>query len=51
MEASNQELIQERDTVAAAMGIKKESHAETFGRWKKQFDKDGKLPFFFPPSL
>jgi len=51
MEASNQELIAERDAVAAAMGIKKPSFKDTFNHWKAQFDKEGKLPFYYPPKL
>lgn len=44
MEASNQELIAERDAVAPSLGIKKATIKDSYNKWKETFDKTGKLP-------
>lgn len=51
MEATNQELIAERDAVAPHLGIKKQTIKDTYTKWKNIFEKEGKLPYYYPPSI
>jgi len=51
MEASNAELVAERDAVMGALKLEKRNIKETFAKWKAEFDKNKKLPFFYPPTL
>jgi len=51
MEASNQELIAERNAVMPALGIKPTPFKETYNRWKAVFEKGEQLPAFNVPSV
>jgi hypothetical protein len=51
MQISNDELCTERDAVMPSLGLKKENVKDTFTKWKTVFDKEGKLPGFYPPKI
>ena len=50
MDASNKELIAERDAVAPSLGIKPADFKAKYASWKKAY-AERRMPYYYPPKL
>lgn len=51
MEASNKELVSEKQAVMPALGLKPKSMKEVFAKWKSDFESKGVVHSVYPPVI
>jgi len=51
LKKTNDELVAERDQVSKLVGVKREQWEDTYSRWKSDFEKNGKTPGLYSPSI